>query len=181
MKTVVITGMTCSGKSTLVNYMTENMGFHKIVTCTTRKQRKGEKNGKEYYFISDDKFEFLKREGKFAETAEYDMTTGHVKYGSLIDSYINSGSKNIIILNPIGLKAVRQKTDDIYAVYVRTDEQVLRERVTERGDDAEEFDRRLKADKRDFADIEKYVDLIVDGNMETEEIAEMIIKKLSAN
>ena len=67
---IVITGPSGCGKSTLANRMLvelENVAFS--VSYTTRKKRNTEIEGKDYYFISTDRFERMIRDGKFVEWA----------------------------------------------------------------------------------------------------------------
>jgi guanylate kinase len=68
---IVITGPSGCGKSTLANRMLEeikNLAFS--VSHTTRKKREGEQEGKDYYFISTDRFERMVKEDLFIEWAK---------------------------------------------------------------------------------------------------------------
>jgi guanylate kinase len=61
---IVITGPSGCGKSTLATCMLteiENLAFS--VSHTTRKKREGEQEGRDYYFISTDRFEGMVKEG----------------------------------------------------------------------------------------------------------------------
>ena len=40
-----------------------------VVTCTTRAPRRGERDGREYYFVSVEEFEHRRAEGEFLEFA----------------------------------------------------------------------------------------------------------------
>ncbi|MBS3818495.1 guanylate kinase [bacterium] len=66
----IITGPSGGGKSTLVHEVMKKMsGLQFSVSHTTRKKRKGEKEGKDYYFLSKKKFEQMIREKKMVEWA----------------------------------------------------------------------------------------------------------------
>lgn len=52
----IICGAPGSGKTTVQAYLTENLGFTKVVTHTTRPKRHGEQDGKDYYFETQDTF-----------------------------------------------------------------------------------------------------------------------------
>ena len=68
---IVITGPSGCGKSTLANRMlTEIESLAFSVSHTTRKKRAGEQDGKDYYFVSTDRFERMVKEGLFIEWAE---------------------------------------------------------------------------------------------------------------
>ncbi len=169
MKTIILCGKSGAGKNT-VGLELEKLGVKKIVTYTTRPMRPREVNGVDYNFVTEEEFQKLLDDGKFAETASYNAEFGFCRYGSLKESY---GQDNTyIILNPIGLKAVRNAGADALAVYLRVDENKLIKRLKKRGDKPEEIIRRLAADAVDFADIE--VDLIIDNANDPKQVAETI-------
>jgi 23S rRNA (guanosine2251-2'-O)-methyltransferase len=54
---LVISGPSGVGKGTIANQIIKrNADFSFSISCTTRKPRRGEKDGKEYFFISKDEF-----------------------------------------------------------------------------------------------------------------------------
>ena len=59
------------------------------VSCTTRPQRKGETNKKDYIFLNDKQFFELKRKNKFLEYAD----VFGFKYGTLQQTVLNSFKK----------------------------------------------------------------------------------------
>ena len=60
-----------AGKSSLVNALLENDPTLKLsISCTTRDPRPGEKNGREYHFLSKEAFLQKKEEGDFLEWAQ---------------------------------------------------------------------------------------------------------------
>ena len=65
MSTIVLIGASGSGKSTIENELNNN-GFRKIVSYTTREPRDGEKNGKDYWFVTKDTFKDMLAEGSSA-------------------------------------------------------------------------------------------------------------------
>ena len=75
-----------SGKSSLISKIIEQSD-NKVqlsVSATTRPARKGEINGKDYFFISNEEFVNLQKENAFIESAE---VHGYM-YGTL-KSYVN--------------------------------------------------------------------------------------------
>src|SRR6185295_13895671 len=90
---IVLSSPSGGGKSTfarhlLANY--QNLSFS--VSCTTRNQREGETNGKEYYFISSEEFKRKKENQEFVESEEiFGNNYGTLK--SEIDKIISSGKK----------------------------------------------------------------------------------------
>ena len=67
----VISAPSGAGKTSLVKALLEEI--HEVDVCvshTTRPARPGEKDGREYFFIDEEKFKSLYAEGKFVESAQ---------------------------------------------------------------------------------------------------------------
>ena len=74
----VITGTSGEGKSTLARTLVGRVeGLELAVSATTRPQRPGEQDGKDYWFISEEEFDRLLEEGKFLEYVELPWGQGH--------------------------------------------------------------------------------------------------------
>lgn len=58
------------GKSTLAARLVKRRGFHLSISATTRPPRRGERHGREYYFLTHDAFRRGIRRGDFVEHAE---------------------------------------------------------------------------------------------------------------
>ena len=92
---LALVGESASGKTTTANMFAESdMGFKKVITYTTRPPREGEKDGIDYYFISDQKFEYLANKNLFLEKAKYRGWD----YGSAID--LNTKDNLVVVLTP---------------------------------------------------------------------------------
>lgn len=172
---IVLLGKTCSGKTTIAKEF-EKEGFRKVVTCTTRPKRVSEKDGTDYNFLDQAVFDEMKRNGEFAETAEYVMANDQkVSYGSLKKDFEGDETK-ILVLTPSGLKTIRESGLPVFAVYVKTDNETIKKRLKMRGDDPEEAIRRLAADDDVFKDAEKLSDFVVNGKKTPECNVERITK-----
>lgn len=153
---LVLVGKTGSGKTTIANDLVKNWGYKKVVTYTTRKPRKNEKNGVDYHFVTLDEFEEMESNDFFAETTSYvKEDEGLVKYGTSKESLKDKTLERVVILNPDGLKSVKGLT----SIYLKCNNDTLRARATKRGDNPGEIERRLEADDSDFEDIYDYVDV----------------------
>lgn len=159
----VLVGKSASGKNTIQNQLVERYGFGKIVTYTTRPPRNGEIEGEDYHFISEEEFVQKEKEIFFMETCLYHASYGDVQYGSRRIDYIVSPTheNRVLILNPHGVKAVMDEIGDGYYfdsirfIYLDVVDDVLLQRLHERGDDPQEISRRMEADKKDFEWVEK--------------------------
>lgn len=174
---LVLMGKTCSGKTSVVNEL-QKRGWTKIVTDTTRPRRKGEKNGKDYNFLSEEEFSERKVSNHYLETKSYAMADGKtVWYGSPVDEINNSTiSDAVLIVTPDGYRDLRTKVTIPYkSFYIYSNHATVMKRLKKRGDSADEAQRRIKADDIDFKGIEKLADKIVYNNDGTT-IAEVVNK-----
>ena len=91
---VILSSPSGAGKTTLVKKIASRKKFIISVSHTTRKPRKNEKNGKDYFFINKKNFKKLIKENKFLEHAKVFKNF----YGSLKQNLINnlSSGKNVI-------------------------------------------------------------------------------------
>lgn len=69
---IVYTGASGVGKGTIMKkLLAENPGYRLSVSATTRAPREGEQNGREYYFVTRERFDEMIAEDGFLEHAEY--------------------------------------------------------------------------------------------------------------
>lgn len=156
---LVLIGRSCTGKDTIKNILVKEYGMERTVTCTSRPPRDGEIDGVDYHFMKSGYFTEV--HDLFAETTGYQVASGETwLYGSLKKDYKDSDNK-VIILNPDGLKAVRQKGIPIFAVEISSPDNIIKGRQLHRGDDPEEAARRFDQDILDFVSIDKYTDTCV--------------------
>ena len=70
----VISGPSGSGKGTIIELLIGKIGCRKAVSVTTRSPRKGEIDGRDYYFITRKRFDEMVGAG---ELAEYNYYSGN--------------------------------------------------------------------------------------------------------
>ena len=93
-----------AGKTTLVKKISKNKNFSVSVSHTTRPPRPNEKNGKDYFFVSKNKFKKLIKQNKFLEHAK---VFGNY-YGSSKDLVINQLKVGKNVLFDIDWQGTRQ-------------------------------------------------------------------------
>mgnify|MGYP003314892029 CR=1 FL=1 len=64
---VILSSPSGAGKTTLVKLLSERKGFITSISHTTRTPRSNEVDGKDYHFLSKDKFEHKEKFGEFIE------------------------------------------------------------------------------------------------------------------
>tara|TARA_B100001121_G_scaffold251195_1_gene227365 strand:- start:62 stop:694 length:633 start_codon:yes stop_codon:yes gene_type:complete len=67
---VILSSPSGAGKTTLVKLLSERKGFITSISHTTRTPRSNEVDGKDYYFINNEKFEKMINNGEFLEYAK---------------------------------------------------------------------------------------------------------------
>ena len=68
---IVLSGPSGVGKGTIVRELLKRGDFALSVSCTTRTPRDGEKDGVHYFFISDERFNKMIKEGGFLEYSNH--------------------------------------------------------------------------------------------------------------
>ncbi len=135
-KIFVIMGPSCSGKDTLYKELKDYYGnvLKSIVLHTTRPMRKGEVEGKTYYFINDEKFEEMQKNNEIAEYRLYDTTHGIWTYATASRS-IDLDNNDYLTINTLeGFKSLKDYygEDIVVPLYIQVDEDVRLRRAINR-------------------------------------------------
>jgi len=167
---VVISSPSGGGKTTVVKRILDRGDdrFVYSVSATTRPPRPGEKDGRDYFFLSEEEFRRRIQEGAFAEWAE---VHGHL-YGTLKDQIDRNLKAGKIILLDIdvkgGLSLRRAFPEDSLLIFLAPPSlDVLEKRLRQRGTDSEEeISRRLQRVKMELDAAQKYDTVIVNEDLD---------------
>ena len=98
----IISGFSQAGKTTLISLLKGDKNIIRIVSCTSRKPRKGEQEGVDYYFLREEDF---KNKDKFIETA---VVHGYYygTYKEEIENKLKTGKKVIWELDVQGAENI---------------------------------------------------------------------------
>jgi guanylate kinase len=138
------------------------------VSCTTRPPRPGEVDGKDYHFISLEKFKRDQKARKFAESAE---VHGHL-YGTLraeVKRVLSSGRHVIMDIDVQGAdQFARAFPDSVLIFILPPSAKVLVERLKARGtEDRKSLIRRFKSAKAELKAIDLYPYVIVNDEIDS--------------
>jgi guanylate kinase len=133
---LVVTGPSGAGKGTLIRQLVDRVPEIEVtVSATTRERRRGEENGREYWFLSDADFLARVDRGEFLEYVEY--VSGH-RYGTLrseLDRIAGSGHVPLLELETEGALEVKREVSGAVTIFISARveelERRLRERATE--------------------------------------------------
>src|SRR4051812_13733508 len=105
---IIIAGGSGTGKSTVESLLAQDPQVVKLVSTTTRPQREGEIEGKDYYFVDSEKFQAKLKEGKFLEHVIYDRNYYGIE-GKSIDLILGNQKKNgVIIVDVDGFRQIKK-------------------------------------------------------------------------
>ena len=136
----VISAASGAGKTSLVSALLKQLVDIEVsVSHTTRAPREGEIDGKDYHFISDEKFQEMVAAGDFFESASvfgnmYGTSRQHIQEQLL------KGKDVILEIDWQGARQIRQLVTDCKSIYILPPSVAeLRERLTSRGKDDEKI------------------------------------------
>lgn len=166
---IVLSGPSGVGKGT-VRKALFNMPGHNLeysISMTTRKQRPGEVNGKDYYFVSREEFEKRIEEGKFLEYAEF---VGNY-YGTpldLVNEKLAQGKEVVLEIEVQGALQVRKKCPEAVFIFLAPpSKQALYDRLHSRGTESEEvIEQRVTKANKEFQLAYKYDYIVVNDTVE---------------
>ena len=164
----VISAPSGAGKTSLVRALIDiNPQIDLSVSYTSRKPRPGERDGKDYHFVSRESFLSMAKHGEFLESAE---VYGNL-YGSSqtwISEEIAKGRDILLELDWQGAAQIRRIFPDCISVFVLPPSMaVLEQRLRGRGkDDAEVISKRLAAVNDDVAHVAEFDYVIINDNLD---------------
>jgi len=133
---LVVTGPSGAGKGTLIKGLLERVdGLEVAVSATTRPQRPGEVDGRDYWFLSDDEFTRRVGQGDFLEWVEYVSGRRYGTLGSEMERMAREGAVCVLELELEGALRVQRDVAGSTTIFIAADveelERRLRERATE--------------------------------------------------
>lgn len=131
---VTITGPSSSGKTVLSRELSQN-GFEPLISTTTRTPRKGEQDGRDYYFITPERFLEKLANNELIENVEYDGNYYGVTAKEAMRSF-EAGKPAVLVAEPNGCQQIHQLCEergwDVLRVFVNNPIPVLVDRMLRR-------------------------------------------------
>ena len=157
-KIFILIGKSSTGKDTIYQKLLESQKFQTIVPYTTRPIRKGEQNGREYFFISEEEYLSLKKQNKIIESRCYQTVYGPWYYMTVDDGQFQKKEKKYLMIGTIesflGLKHYFSE-DKVIPIYIKVKDKERLLRSIERESRQQkpgylEVCRRFLEDEKDF-------------------------------
>jgi len=180
-KMIVVSAPSGAGKTTIVKHLLKTfpqLGFS--VSATSRKIREGEKDGREYYFVSSDEFRQLIEQEKLLEWQEVYPGSYYGTQVSEVKRITSKGQFPAFDVDVVGgLNIKKMYGDKALSVFIRPPSyEILESRLRSRATDSEEsLQKRLSKVKWELT-FEKDFDCVIVNDILEEAFiqAETIVK-----
>lgn len=176
----VISGPSGSGKSTICRILEKEDNIKISVSATTRKPRKGEKDGINYYFLSREEFEEKIKRNAFYEYARVFENY----YGTLretVDEMLSQGFDVILEIDVQGAVQIMEKRPDAVTIFILPpDRKTLLERLSGRETETrEQIELRTKEADRELSYKDRYDYRVINDDLDlcVKEILEIMEKE----
>ena len=166
---IILASPSGGGKTTIAHQLLatrDDVGYS--VSCTTRQPRAGEEEGKDYYFLTEEKFRQRQAAREFAESA----TVHGELYGTLrseVERVLASGRNVIMDIDVQGTKQfARAFPDSILIFILPPSAEALISRLEARGtEDVQALVRRFRSAKDELRAIDLYQYVIVNDDLDS--------------
>ena len=179
-KIIIVTAPSGAGKTTIVKHLLNKYDFLNFsVSATNREKRVGEKDGKDYYFLSTKDF---KKKIKNKEFVEWEEVYPGKFYGTLKSEIEKAWNKKNHIIFDIEVKGAanikKLYSKNSFAIFIRPPSlQSLQDRLTDRETETpSSLAKRLKRAEMELSFERKFDKILVNDLLEValEEAEEMI-------
>lgn len=138
-KLLVISGPSGTGKSTVIGHLMEiRPGLEFSVSATTRAPRPGEVDGREYFFVTHERFDEMVNNGELLEHATF-VGNSYGTPRSQVEQRLEQGITVILDIEVQGAAQVKASMPEAITVFLAPPSlEALEERLRGRGTETEE-------------------------------------------
>lgn len=136
---IVLSGPSGVGKDAVIDALKKrNKSLHFMVTATTRPRREGEKEGVDYYFLSEQTFKKMVHEDEFLEWAKvYEHYYGVLR--SRVQEALSRGEDAIVRVDVQGAATLKSKVPDAIFIFLSPSSlKELEKRLKQRASESDE-------------------------------------------
>jgi len=167
-KIFVLSGPSGAGKSTLTGRLLEEMPWlRNSISATTRAPRQGEKNGRDYFFLTEEGFKQRAKAGKFAEWCRvYGNYYGTPR--KYLDDNLKKGNNVLLEIDVQGARKIKKIYPDSVHIFIKAPSiTAYRKRLLARNKDSREvIEKRVRVAKKEMEMTRNYEYQIVNDRIE---------------
>ncbi len=166
---VLFSGPSGVGKDTVLEIvLNKNKSLQRSISLTTRDIRENEVDGKDYYFITKDKFNNMIENGEVLEFAQY----GKNFYGTPkapVDKWLGEGKTVILKIEVQGAQQIKKLYPNAVGIFVLPPSMTeLENRLRSRGTEAEDdIQKRLEIAKDEMAKSVDYDYTVINDDLDS--------------
>ncbi len=181
-KLFVFSAPSGTGKTTIVRFLLSELPELTFsVSATTRKARANERDGVDYFFISEKEFKEKISRNEFIEWGKfYDYYYGTLR--EVIEKDLKTGKNILLELDVKGALRIKEEYPDAVTIFIAPPSmEELRNRLAKRNTETEEdFKKRIMRAEMELSFKEKFDYLVVNDELERakKEAKEIIIKEI---
>jgi guanylate kinase len=177
----ILSGPSGAGEDSVIKGLKEIFDSEKIITTTTREPRSGEIEGKDYFFVSHDRFQEMIKADEFFEWAEEENGQLYGGTKKEIDRVKKSGKLCFWKIDYKGVIAAKKLLPDAISIFIYIPIDTIRQRLKKRANHSELFINSRIAYAKGWFDNENIFDYKIENEenklKETIEKIANIIKK----
>ena len=161
-KIFYLMGNSASGKDTIHSALLEDrsLDLKRVVLYTTRPRRKGETEGIEYHFVTEEQLSELESENRIIEVRHYDTVHGIWSYATVDDGSLDTSDHNYLAIGTLESYVKLRNhfgEDKVFPLYIEVEDGIRLRRALDREMKQEhpryqEMCRRFLADSEDFSE-----------------------------
>jgi len=181
-KLYVFSAPSGSGKTTIVRDVLKNYpGFVFSISATTRKRRDTEKEGIDYFFISEKEFNEKINTGEFVEWEKfYDYYYGTLK--SLVDNNLANGISTVFEVDVKGALSIKNAYKNSVLIFIAPPSiEALKDRLIKRNTETnEDLKKRIERAEMELSFKDKFDYVVSNVNLEEakKEVKNIIEKEI---
>lgn len=167
-KLFVIAAPSGAGKTTIVKALVaRNPGLRFSISYTTRKKRRTEVHGVDYFFVDLEEFERLKAEGELLEFAQV-FDNFYATSRSQVEQHLADGQNVVLEIDWQGARQVRASMPECVTIFILPPslEELERRLRDRRTDSAEVIERRLRDALGDMSHWNEFDYIIINDKLE---------------
>ena len=164
----VVSAPSGAGKTTLCRALTDSLeNLRHSISYTTRKPRPGETDGRDYYFVTEERFRNMVQAGDFAEWAQVHSNL----YGTsrrVLNEMRTDGTDVILDIDTQGAEQIKEKCREAVFIFIMPPSlEILEERLRNRkSDNEDEIKKRMHRARDEIRDYTMYDYIIVNRDFE---------------